>query len=385
MTTTFVRVRFTWLAYLMLAYYSYMQSSLGPLIPFLRSELNLNYSETAVHLVAFSIGMIIAGLTAERFAARLGRRAVFWIGGAGMAFGAILLTLGRQPLLTIASSFIMGLIGAYLLVMIPAALSDLHGRQRAIPLTESNVAASISATLAPLMVGFGVEIGLTWRFALLMGAAAWGMLWLVFRRTPVPESERASHTGAARRPLPRLFWAYWFLIFLGVSLEWCLSFWGADFLQNSVGLEKVAASTLMSVFFIAMVIGRLLGSRMTRRFESGQLLIYAIGIVCIGFPLFWLGKSPVINIIGLFGAGLGIANMFPLTLSVATSIDPQQADLASARVLLAGGLAILSAPLVLASFADRVGIYQAFGVAAALLVAAALIALSARRVPVAVV
>jgi MFS family permease len=379
--TTFVRDRFTWLAYFMLAYFSFMQSSLGPLMPFLRAELNLNYSETALHLSAFAFGMIIAGLVADRVALRWGRALVFWGGALGMGVGGVLLTLANRSALTIASSFLMGLLGAFLLVMIPACLTDHHGNKRAIALTESNVAASISATLAPLMVGLGETIGLTWRFALLVGAGICFLLALVFRRTPIPTGERRSQ-AQSNHPLPRRFWAYWLVVVLGVSLEWCMVFWGADFLQNSVGLEKVAASTLMSVFFVAMVIGRVIGSRLTHNFESSRLLIVAIAVVGVGFPLFWLGRSPAINIVGLFIAGLGIANLYPLTLSVAASIDPEQANLASARILLAGGLAILVAPQVLASFADRVGIYDAFGVAGGLLVAAAIIIFAAGRVPI---
>jgi hypothetical protein len=40
----FVRNRLTWLAYAMLAYIGFTQSMLGPLMPFLRAELSLNYT-----------------------------------------------------------------------------------------------------------------------------------------------------------------------------------------------------------------------------------------------------------------------------------------------------------------------------------------------------
>jgi MFS family permease len=215
MTTTFVRDRFTWLAYFMLAYFSFMQSSLGPLMPFLRAELNLNYTETALHLSAFAFGMIIAGLTADHVATRWGRSAVFWGGALGMGIGGVLLTLGRQPPFTIASAFMMGLLGALFLVMISATLADHHGNNRAIALTESNVAASISATFAPLLVGFGESSGLTWRFALIVGAAALLLLGGVFRRVPIPASVQSSQ-GSANRPLPRRFWAYWLVVIFWV-------------------------------------------------------------------------------------------------------------------------------------------------------------------------
>src|SRR5690349_1925410 len=95
MTSTFTRDRFTWLAYLMLAYYAYMQATLGTLMAFLRVELDVSYTVSGLHMSAFALGMMGAGLTSDRLAARLGRGAMFWGGGAGMAASALGITLGR--------------------------------------------------------------------------------------------------------------------------------------------------------------------------------------------------------------------------------------------------------------------------------------------------
>src|SRR5258706_11871187 len=122
----FVRDRFTWLGYLMLAYYAYIQASLGAMMPLLRGELGLNYTVTGLHLSAFALGMILAGLTGERVGKRFGTRATFWGGAFGMAAGAVLLTLGHHELLTIPSAFISGFIGSNLLVMIQSPLTDQH-------------------------------------------------------------------------------------------------------------------------------------------------------------------------------------------------------------------------------------------------------------------
>ena len=87
-TTIFTRDRFTWLAYAMLAYFAYLQSALGPAMPFLRRELNLSYTLGGLHLSAFALGMIGAGLSGAALAARWGRRAIFWGGAGGMGIGA---------------------------------------------------------------------------------------------------------------------------------------------------------------------------------------------------------------------------------------------------------------------------------------------------------
>ena len=119
LTNVFVRDRFTWLAYFMLAYYAYFMAILGPLMPFLRAELNLNYTLAGLHFSAFALGMVLAGVTGDRFARRWGRWPVFWGGGAGMAAGALCLVLGRQVAITVAGAFIMGWLGAFLLRFFP--------------------------------------------------------------------------------------------------------------------------------------------------------------------------------------------------------------------------------------------------------------------------
>ncbi|MCI0351309.1 MAG: hypothetical protein L0Z53_17945, partial [Acidobacteriales bacterium] len=117
-TVSFVRDRFTWLAYCMLAYYAYMQAAVSQVMLFLSEELDLNYTIRGYHLSAFALGMVLVGISADRVAQRFGRRTAFWAGGLGMALGAVLLAAGRHAIVTIAASFAMGFLGTYLLVMI---------------------------------------------------------------------------------------------------------------------------------------------------------------------------------------------------------------------------------------------------------------------------
>ena len=72
--------------------------------------------------------------------------------------------------------------------------------------------------------------------------------------------------------------------------------------------------------------------------------------------------------------GLGIANLFPLTMSVALGVAPSLANAASARISLGGGLAILTVPLAVGWLADRVTLRSAFAVEALLLLLAMVLA-----------
>ncbi|HEX2908922.1 MAG TPA: MFS transporter, partial [Phototrophicaceae bacterium] len=372
MNQPFVRNRFTWLAYFMLAYYSYLQASLGPMIPFLRAELNLNYALAGLHLSAFALGMFVAGSTGDRIVQRWGRTRVFWFSGTGMAVAALLMGFAQQAVLTIGSSFLMGAIGTLMLVIIQAALSDQYGERRAVALTESNVCASIGATLAPLLVGLGNTLGPGWRSVLFIGAAVGTLAWVTARRVSIPESQQSSSpTTQSRAPLSKAFWSYWVVLFLCVSIEWCVVFWAADYLEKIVGLTKDTAATASSLVFVAAVMGRAVFSRLTWHLPSSKLLLAAMAIVAVGFPIFWLSRTPALNLAGLFICGLGVSNLFPLSLSTATTIAAAQINRASSRISMGTGLALLITPQVLGLAADQVGIQNAYAMVLPLLAAAA--------------
>src|SRR5215211_6844040 len=108
----FRRDELTWLAFGMLGFYNFLLSGLGPLMPSLREELGLSYTVASLHFSAFAVGMIAAGLVGDRVVARWGRATTFWAGTAGLAAGALALSIVRDPVLTIASVLVMGGIGS---------------------------------------------------------------------------------------------------------------------------------------------------------------------------------------------------------------------------------------------------------------------------------
>jgi fucose permease len=283
-----------------------------------------------------------------------------------MGLGAILLIASEPTALTLTGAFLTGLGGGLLLVTIQASLSDRHGDKRAVALTESNVVASLCAILAPLLIGGFQSIGLGWRSAIGLGVALVVIAFIFFRREHIPEklalAADEENNPLQTNRLPLVFWFYWAAIFFGVCCEICISFWSADYLRVNAGLSETSAASFVSLFFIAMAVGRTVGSYLVRHFESSQLLLIAISIVGVGFPVFWLVTDPAPKIAGLFVLGLGIANFFPLGLAAATGAAPRQAGMVSSRVTLGAGAGVLGAPLALGWVADRVGLTIAFGI-----------------------
>ena len=70
----FRRDRLTWVAYVVLAWFAYLQAAPGLVIGHLRDELGLSYSTGGLHVAAFAAGALTAGVVAARIERALGRR-----------------------------------------------------------------------------------------------------------------------------------------------------------------------------------------------------------------------------------------------------------------------------------------------------------------------
>ncbi|MGB8646794.1 MAG: MFS transporter [Anaerolineae bacterium] len=370
----FFRNRLTWLAYLMLAYYGYFLNILGPIAPFLKEELSLSYTVSSLHFTAFAVGILCVGLGGHVLIRWIGPSRALWIGAVGMSGSVLLLIIGRTPTMTIGACFFMGLIGSLILAIVPSTLSDQHGELRSIALSEANVVSSMVSALAPLMVGVSAYWLGGWRPALGIVAMVPLVMRLSFGHVTLPTTETApKDTTAKKESLPFLYWVYWIAIVLAVSVEFCMVFWSADYMQHAMGMQQADAAQAVSLFLLGMIGGRLAGSRLVPRIPIQLFVAFSILIAGVGFMLYWQAQSVLPGLIGLILTGLGVGSLYPLILSLAIGAAGNQTVQAGARATLASGVAIVALPLVLGRLADAVGIRSAYGVVALLLIAALLI------------
>jgi len=249
-----------------------------------------------------------------------------------------------------------------------------------VALSEANVISSLVATAAPLLVGWFAPLPGGWRLALGMAACVPLVLRLGFGRVALPQTTtNQDQATSIKRPLPLLYWIYWFAIVLAVSVEFCMISWSADYAENVLGLPKVNAAQAVSLFLAAMIIGRLAGSRLVQHFSAQRVIIGSILVAGVGFLLFWRSTDATLGLAGLFITGLGVASLYPLILSLAIGTARDNTIQASARATLASGTAILALPLVLGRLADSVGIQQAYRIVVVLLIGVFLIMLATGR------
>jgi len=374
--TRFRRDRLTWLAYLMLAWFAYLQAAPGLVIVHLRDELDLSYSTGGLHVAAFAAGSLVAGMISARLERAVGRRTLFWSSAALMGAGTVGLMVGRVAAATVGSVLLMGLGGGLLLVTIQAALADHHGVRRAVALTEANVAASVAYVVLIGLLSLTAALRVGWRAALLVAPVVLVLAWWTNRRLAIdaPPPSTVEHDR-----LPGVFWIAATMLFCMVAAEWCITAWGASFVADAAGVPTDTAVGLMAGFFGGVVAGRTIGSRLTRRHDPERLLALALAVTAAGFAVLWPSTGPVQALVGLSLLGIGLGNLFPMGLAVTVALAPGRAALASARAVGATSFAVLLAPLTVGTLADATSLQAALGVVPVALVLAAVGLVLVRR------
>lgn len=383
MPKKFQRTQHTWLLYLVFAVFGFMINALGPVTPFLKADLQLSYTVSSLVFSAFAAGMILTGLVGHVLVQRAGREKVLWLGLFGMCFSALGLAAAQAAWTAVGAAFFTGFSGSMLATVVPSSLANEHGALRSVALAELNLIAAVSSAAAPLMVGWFSYTLLGWRFALALPLIA--ALVLRFgksRQIHLADADLAQTAGQAGKKLPSRYWVLWFAIILANAIEYCMLSWCADYLENVSGLPKGIAAQAVSIFLAGMILGRLVGSRVLLRFSAYSVITASILIAGAGFALYWIAATAWMAVAGLFLSGLGVANQFPLILSLAIGASDGRTVEATAKSTLASGIAIFTLPLALGRLADMVGIHLAYGIIAILLGAAfAIIQFTARSAP----
>ncbi|MHB8296282.1 MAG: MFS transporter [Acidimicrobiales bacterium] len=355
----FCRDRPTLLSYGALGAYAFWLYAFGPALALLRSELHLSYTLVGIYSALWAAGATGVGATFATASRRLGRRRLLWGSAAAATGGAALFAFTGRVSLTLLGAAVMGFAGTMVQNLTQSVLSERHGPRRDQALVESNIGAGACAVAAPLALGGLAATPAGWATAMVLPAVALLVLYLVYRHEALP-ALAAAPAGDRARQMPLAVWLLAALVAVCIAVEFCVIYFGAELLSTD-GLSPTSAAAAMSGFYVGILVGRLAGGRLVRRPGRTRSLLWgSLALTTAGFVLFWLCASPVPALAGLLVAGIGVANLFPLSLALTLAAVPEQADAANGAAQLLGGLVVVIAPLALGALADQVGLRTAF-------------------------
>jgi MFS family permease len=395
----------TWLIYVQLSLYAYFLYAFAPSVTLQRDEEHVRDTVAGLHGTAYAAGVIVVGVLGARILDAIGRGRALWL-----FLGALCVSItiyASVPVLpvTLIGALLCGASASGVTITVGAALVERHGPAGPAAVTEANALAAAAGLIGPLLVGASVHLGYGWRPAVLLVIVLIAALFLLRRLFGARDASGATHgesetvrtiapipvhrgdrgptpsNGAPRRPLGRQFWLGWSVIVLCVGVEFSMTLWAAQLLRDRSGAGKALAATGVTAIVGGMCVGRVLGSRLARRYRLDGLLFAAFALTAVGFALFWVATTPLVAFAGLAITGLGMAVHYPLSLSRTIGAATGQADRASSIATLGTGIAIGVAPFLLGFLSDTVTVRYAFLLVPAFLALATMALAAARTGP----
>ncbi|PHN60685.1 MFS transporter [Pseudomonas viridiflava] len=355
-----------WSIYLMFGLFGAQQGMLGPLMPFLRAEFSLDLRWTGLHFAAYALGLVLIGVPYRWL-----ERKPPVIGTGRIAIGSIIVASGFFAMaaglpMTLPGSVVLGFSGGLVMAVGQAMLGRRYGEQAAAKLVEAHIVAGLCVLGGALLVGAATALGLSWRAAPLL-ISAWALLMFCvpsdLHRTEARTTPATASTGAPADalPAPRLTrLSLWALVILGISAEWGVGFWGAEYMKTHVQTSASVAATLMSLYFAGTVCGRLASSFALRRLSPLSLLTTVIFSAIATLLVLSLIQGLAGTAVFTFVLGACLGNFFPLILGSAMRVAPHASSALSTQASQAVGVALLLAPFLLGLLSERIGVEAAF-------------------------
>jgi len=349
----------TWLLYGVFSCMAFLLNGLGAVLPPLQRELHVSRGQVAFYPSLFAVGLVVVGLGGGLLVGRIGRATALRLAIAAMILGGLLIAAPAQ-VATLLGALLVGLGSALLIQLVPAILSAAQPYAPAAAIGEANGLASAASVLAPLAVAASLAVGLGWRAGYLAAPLlALAGLALPAWRLAIPDAHTLAADGKSGAHSPIL--GRWLDLVLAVSAEFCMVFWAASAFIAWDLATLSQAPALASLFLVGMATARAFSTRIIGRMpDQRALILVCIAAALAGFALFWAAPNLTFAAAGLLVTGLGVALLYPTTVSRVIAAWPHAPDRASARAALGSGLAIGVAPFLLAQMSDRIGLRAAF-------------------------
>ena len=260
-----------------------MAALLSPLLPFIRDDFNLDYTQAGWVVSAFTIAYGLSQLPAGWLADRLGPRILITTGISGVGLAGLLVGLSQSYVMLIIFLAILGIVGgSYHPSASPLVSKSVNPKRRGQALGIHQIGGTGSWFLTPL-IAVGIAAALGWRGTFILLAVTVIIFGIVFylllgRRESARKTEAtavdtdtktpASHSGRLRNLV--LF------IILGGSLQTFLVSTVsllALFAVDHFGLSVAAAGSLLALYHSAGLWAGPLGGPLSDRLGKVQVMV----------------------------------------------------------------------------------------------------------------
>jgi fucose permease len=336
-----------------------LADAMGPMSDAVKSQYQLtNVMSTLLSFfvfIAFAVFSVPGGL----LAARIGKKKLLLLGLGLNAIACLVPSLQAPSFgLLLACIFLLGVGTTFLQVAGNPIMRDVsaegrYSRNLAFAQGIKGIGSTSSTYLVTAVAALAMFKGMGWRgtfplFFVLMAIAFLGVAFLKVQETKSDEPPSiGSSLGLLGEPV-------FFLAVLGIFLYVGAEASMGRFLfptLKTIGMNEAQASKFgPALFFLLLTIGRLLGSAVLTIMTPRTCFRLSALLGVLGAIAIMTGSQPL-AIAGVFAAGLGFANIWPMLFSITVEEKPERANELSGLMCMAiSGGAIV--PLIMSQLVD---------------------------------
>lgn len=340
-------------------------TTLGAVLPPLISRYDLEKTAAGSLMSLMSLGILAGSLIFGPVVDRYGYRPILVGGGVGVALGLAAIAGAPSAALLIPAMLIFGFAGGMLNGGTNALVSDIAPPdQRGAALAFLGIFFGVGAFGVPLLLG----VLLRWTtYPVIVGGLAALVLPPILGFAVVGLPPPKQPQGFPLRRVGALLGdpvlgLVGLMLFLQSGMEITLGGWSAQYAREALGLTEGRSILLLSLFWVGMMLARMILSRVLRSRSPGVVYPSYLVAAMLGAGLLLATRSPVAAGLGLLLLGGGLSAGYPILLSF---LGDRYRDLTGTAfsavfvVALIGGSIL---PFVIGALGDRYGLGASLGI-----------------------
>ncbi|MFZ0589005.1 MAG: MFS transporter, partial [Bryobacteraceae bacterium] len=292
----------------------------GPLTVAWRYELDRDPRAIGLHFLAFNAAVLLCGFLSQSVLRRISIKAVCGASCAIAFLGFFELTMAAPPAhiaWRIMGVALLGAAAGSLLTALLHFVRPYYLDHAASTVNFCSVMFGLGCLMVTLTVG-GTYLLLEVRWETLLLAAIPVAFWLPLARDrsmgpePAGETKRVLHGGLLKELRSPAAILFSLLLFFQFGNEWALACWLPLFLIHRLGLSPQSALFVLSLYFLALITGRLMAQLILQYIGHAKLLFASTLTAMLGYLLLSSTESVVGAALATVVTGLAFAPVYAL-------------------------------------------------------------------------
>lgn len=346
------------LSYLLFGLFDSMK---GPALPALLKDIGFNYSLGGTIIMGQYAGYFVAMLCTGIITDYLGKKITLFIAGVCMIFGVVGYSFSSQLVFLFSFILFIGFGLGSLELCGCNIIAEVYQEKKGRYLNIAAAIAGIGAIITPAAAGYLLDQGTSWRMVYRYGlvAAVPIVFYFFIIKYPYDSREKSGpakekDTSVGKTLYSKKLILMYIVNFSYMAAEIGIATWMADFYINAKHFSVLQASAYLSLFFISMTLGRLLGSLFVDKIGHMKSILFAAtlaGIFILG-GVFAPGSLSLL----LAFSGFFYSILFPTAAAVVSEIAPQHSARALGIHFAFGGVGGMVGPWLVGIANDLFGI-----------------------------